>query len=111
MLYDKKTFTVTAGKPVKIIFSNPDKMPHNLLIVKPGTSQKVGILAAQLGEKGFKMEWRPESKDILHGTTMVNPNETATFTFTAPTKPGDYEYVCTFPGHWILMRGVMKVVK
>jgi glucose/arabinose dehydrogenase/azurin len=111
MLYDKKTITVTAGKAVKIIFSNPDKMPHNLLIVNPGTSQKVGILAAQLGDKGFEKEWRPESKDILWGTTMVNPGETATVSFKAPTKPGDYEYVCTFPGHWILMRGVMKVVK
>ncbi|MDA0836561.1 MAG: GDSL-type esterase/lipase family protein [Planctomycetota bacterium] len=111
MLYDKKTFTVTAGKPVKIIFSNPDKMPHNFLIVNPGTSQKIGILAAQLGEKGFEQQWRPESPDILHGTTMVNPGESATVSFTAPTKPGDYEYVCTFPGHWILMRGVMKVVK
>jgi azurin len=29
--------------------------------------------------------------------------------FTAPIAKGDYPYVCTFPGHHILMRGVMKV--
>jgi len=31
--------------------------------------------------------------------------------FTAPDKPGEYPYICTFPGHWRIMQGVMKVVK
>jgi azurin len=28
-----------------------------------------------------------------------------------PDQAGDYPFVCTFPGHWRLMTGIMKVVK
>jgi azurin len=40
---------------------------------------------------------------------LVNPGQTYTLTFKAPAKVGDYPYVCTFPGHWTLMNGVMHV--
>ena len=29
--------------------------------------------------------------------------------FVAPTEPGEYPYLCTYPGHWVIMRGVMVV--
>ena len=37
-------------------------------------------------------------------------DESDTIKFTAPAKPGDYNFVCTFPGHWVRMYGVMLVV-
>ncbi len=40
---------------------------------------------------------------------MLARDEKQTMKFTAPTTPGRYEYICTFPGHWQLMRGVMTV--
>ena len=40
--------------------------------------------------------------------TKLGPDESETISFTAP-EAGDYEYVCTFPGHFAMMRGVMKV--
>ena len=42
---------------------------------------------------------------------MIDIGEHQIIEFTAPSQPGDYEFVCTFPGHHILMRGIMKVVK
>jgi azurin len=40
---------------------------------------------------------------------MVAPLSATALRFTAPKKPGDYPYICTFPGHWIIMKGVMVV--
>jgi hypothetical protein len=40
----------------------------------------------------------------------VQRGESDTLKFTAPAKPGEYNFVCTFPGHWVRMYGVMLVV-
>jgi azurin len=40
---------------------------------------------------------------------MVNPKADFTIHFDAPKEKGDYPYLCTFPGHWMVMNGVMKV--
>lgn len=42
---------------------------------------------------------------------MLNPNDTVRLRFNAPSEPGEYTYLCTYPGHWQRMRGVLKVVK
>jgi azurin len=57
------------------------------------------------------MHYVPNIPEVLFHTRLVNPQETVKLQFTAPQQPGDYPYVCTFPGHWSLMNGVMKVVK
>ncbi|MDA7651120.1 plastocyanin/azurin family copper-binding protein [Akkermansiaceae bacterium] len=104
-----KEFDLKAGKKVKLIFVNPDFMPHNFVIVKPGTADAVGNAAIALGAEGFKKGWLPESGDILHSTKLLEKGETEELEFTAPTEPGDYQFVCTFPGHAVLMRGVIHV--
>ncbi|MBT4901486.1 MAG: hypothetical protein HON54_06210, partial [Verrucomicrobia bacterium] len=109
MLYDKKEFSVETGKQVQLTFINNDFPPHNLLIVKPGTADEVATLAIQLGNDGFKKQWRPDTPKILWGSTMIDYEQKSVISFTAPA-PGDYPYVCTFPGHALLMRGMMHVL-
>ena len=53
----------------------------------------------------------PNLPQVIAFTPLVNPDQTYRLTFTAPTELGNYPYICTFPGHWRLMNGVMKVVK
>jgi azurin len=60
---------------------------------------------------GADRNYIPRMPEVLQATPLVNPNEKVTLTFTAPDKPGEYPYICTFPGHWRIMQGVMKVVK
>ncbi|MED5277601.1 MAG: SMP-30/gluconolactonase/LRE family protein [Verrucomicrobiota bacterium] len=108
MLYDIKEFNVETGKSVILTFKNKDFPPHNLLIVKPGKADEVANLAIALGNDGFGKQWRPDTPMILWGSTMIDYDEEAVISFTAP-PPGDYPYVCTFPGHAMMMRGVMKV--
>ncbi len=64
-----------------------------------------------MGAVGFEKGFIPETDKIIAHTKMLDHQQEEVLTFTAPDKPGDYEFVCTFPGHHILMRGVMKVVK
>jgi azurin len=109
MKYDVTEFKVKAGKKIKLTFANPDALPHNLVIVNPGKATEIGLLATELGADGFKVDFIPKSDDILHSTKLLERGETVVLEFTAPTEPGDYEYVCTFPGHFLLMRGVLKV--
>jgi len=117
-IYDIKEFTVKAGQKVKLTLVNPadsvTRQPHNILIVKPGKLNAVGLAAnAGLTDPDFltKKNAIPKSDDILFHTKLVQPGMSETIEFTAPSEPGDYPYLCTFPGHWVLMNGVMKVVK
>lgn len=112
MKYDLKTFSVEAGKPVEIVFENPDFMQHNLVITQLGALKTVGAAADKLAAhpKGAEMQYVPDIPEVLFATKLVNPQETVKLNFIAPAKEGDYPFVCTFPGHWSIMNGIMKVV-
>jgi azurin len=47
--------------------------------------------------------------DILAHTTLVQPGTKTELEFTAPAEAGDYPYICTFPGHFLLMKGTLHV--
>ncbi|CAD5252030.1 MULTISPECIES: PVC-type heme-binding CxxCH protein [unclassified Imperialibacter] len=111
MEYDLKTLEVEAGQTVAIIFENVDFMQHNLLIVKPGTLETVGAAADKMAAdaNGAEKSYIPDVPELLYSTRLVNPGEKVVLTFTAPSEPGDYPYLCTFPGHWRIMNGILKV--
>ncbi|WP_338869565.1 PVC-type heme-binding CxxCH protein [Spirosoma sp. SC4-14] len=113
MRYDKKEFTVTAGKQVEIVLENPDAMQHNLVIGKPKSMEIIGAAADKLitAKDGAEKNYVPAIPQVIVATPLVNPDQTYRLKFTAPATPGDYPFVCTFPGHWRIMNGVMKVAK
>ncbi len=111
MLYDVKRFEVKPGQPVKLVFSNPDAMQHNLVIVKPGALEEVGMAGNEMAKDpdGIKRDFVPKSDKVLHATKLVDSLGSTILRFKAPLIPGSYPYVCTFPGHWPIMNGVMEV--
>ena len=113
MRYDVPYFAVEAGKSVQVILENHDLMPHNLVITTPDSLKEVAMLGLQVGpDKGWNgLPYVPESAKVLHASEMVAPDQQARLTFTAPSQPGEYPYVCTFPQHWYRMYGVMVVVE
>ena len=113
MKYDLKEFTVKPGQSVEIIIENPDAMQHNMVITKPGSLEKVGRAgdAMMKDEKGAEKNYVPALAEVLYSTPLINPGQSYKLKFKAPVAVGNYPYVCTFPGHWTLMTGVMKVVK
>ncbi|MGB2712867.1 MAG: plastocyanin/azurin family copper-binding protein [Vicinamibacterales bacterium] len=113
MTYDLKWFVVEAGKPVQIVLFNPDAMSHNLVVGQPGTLKDIGMAATTmtLSTDPKAKPYVPDIPAVLQATRLLNWGETERLSFAAPKEPGEYVYVCTFPGHWVRMYGVMLVVE
>jgi len=86
-------------------------MQHNLVIAMPGTMDKVGAAADALARdpKGADMNYVPKMPEIIAATRLVDPESSESLVFRAPTTPGEYVYICTVPGHWRIMNGIMIV--
>jgi azurin len=112
LLFDRAEMVVPAGARVSLTFANTDDMPHNVLLVAPAQAEAVGALADAMvtAPDAANRNYVPESPAILASTPLVAPRQTAVLTFTAPSTPGNYPYLCTFPGHWRTMRGVLRVL-
>jgi azurin len=109
MRFSRELITVRAGNRVALSFTNDDDMLHNVVIVRPGTADPVGEAAMRLGLDGDALEYVPPTDQVLVHTSLLGPREAETIYFTVPDVPGDYQFVCTFPGHHITMRGILRV--
>lgn len=118
MLFTVDQFMVAPGQPVKLVLTNPDATDHNLLIVQPGALAEVGMAANAMARDpaNAASDFIPQDKQslILHASPMIGPTRTTqvhVLRFQAPSEPGIYPFVCTFPGHWIVMNGNMIVAE
>lgn len=107
LLYDKDKLSAPAGSKISLTLKNPSTaLQHNWVLVKPGTQDQVATDGLTAGEaKTYIKEGDP---NVIAHTGMVKPGQSETITFDAPTK-GDYPYICTFPGHNVLMKGVLTI--
>jgi putative heme-binding domain-containing protein len=114
MSFDKERLTVQAGKPVEFVFENTDIMPHNFVIVSPGNLEKTGLAAEAfaLSPGAAAAQYVPTMPDgvVLLKSKLLQSRQAEQLKFTAPTQPGIYPYVCTYPGHWRRMYGALYVV-
>jgi plastocyanin len=112
MLFDVTRFEVKARQSIRIDFINPDATAHNLVIVAPGSEEEIGQAANEMAKdpkSAQKGQFVPKSKKVIQATRMVAPLSAESLRFVAPKKPGEYPYLCTFPGHWVIMKGIMVV--
>lgn len=111
MRYDVPYFAVEAGRPLQILLQNHDLMPHNLVITQPGALKSVAMAGLAAGPEGTGgLPYVPDSANVVVASPMVASDSSVRITLNAPTQPGEYPYVCTFPQHWYRMYGVMVVV-
>jgi azurin len=115
MQFSVKEFEVKAGEQVELEFKNEGTLPkiamgHNLVILKEGISAiAFGGKAMQAGANATNALPDAVKGDVLAYTKLLGPGESETIKFKAPKKPGFLQFVCTFPGHYAMMRGVMVV--
>jgi len=109
--YLPRTLTARAGEPIALTFLNPDVVPHNWALIKPGTLNAVGDLANKLITQADApiRHYIPRTEDLLAHTDIAEPQGQATIHFRAPATPGRYPFLCTFPGHGMVMNGEMIV--
>ena len=112
MQFDRTELYAVADRPLEVFFENVDIMPHNLVFTEPGAREEIGMLAERLGATSPTTDHQfvPTSDKVLQATRLLQTGQQQTLTFRTPRETGDYPFVCTFPGHWRTMFGVLHVV-
>lgn len=112
MIFDKEQIVIQAGRPIEFRFSNSDFMPHNFVIVKQGALEEIGELAESTARTADAKDrhYVPVSDKVVLASRLLESNQSESLLFEAPTEPGIYPYVCTYPGHWRRMFGALYVV-
>ena len=100
-----------AGEKVIFVFPNDDSsgMVHNLAIITPGSTQTVMDAAVAMGAAGLKKNFIPEIPELLASTPQVAQGMKYTLYFSVPEETGDYHFICTYPGHGLIMQGIFAV--
>ena len=112
MRFEPPRLNAKPGESLLFKLENRDSshQPHNFLIVAPGMTQEVVKEGLALGEKGALAGFIPEHPSVLASTRKVlDPEADFELAFTVPKEPGVYGYVCTVPGHGMLMYGALYV--
>ena len=110
MRFDQNILLVQAGKKITLTLNHNGKfdksvMGHNFVLLNDG----VDISAfAQKAASARDSEYIPEGNDVIANTKMLGGGESDTISFIAPEK-GFYTFICSFPGHWGLMKGKLVV--
>ncbi len=109
--FNPRTLTARPDEAIRLEFSNPDVVPHNWALIRPGTLSLVGELANKIIAQpdAGRLGYIPKTDAILAYTGLTEPGTQATIFFKAPAKPGRYPFLCTFPGHWMVMNGELVV--
>ena len=107
MKYNKTEIRVKAGKKVKITLKHVGKldkkiMGHNFVLLKQGVDLAAfGNKAVSFAVYGFMLVG---TEDVIASTKIIGAGETAVVEFDAP-EPGEYDFLCSLPGHYRRMKG------
>ncbi|RZM25576.1 MAG: auracyanin family protein [Pedobacter sp.] len=108
--FDISSFSLKAGTKVKLTFANSDDMLHNFVLTMPGSGNAVGEMVMKMGLEAEKYNFVPATPKVLAHTLLLQPGQSDTIYFTVPKVPGIYPFICTYPGHYMVMKGTIKVV-
>lgn len=113
MKYNVVAIEAKPGEQLTIRLKNTGVMPkiasaHNFVLLKKATDIVAFTTAAVMAQQ---TEYIPAKflSQIIANTKMAGPGETVEVSFKAPTAPGPYDYICSFPGHFTTMKGVLTV--
>ena len=112
LAFAQEEVEVRAGQRVLLVMDNVAtalSMSHNVVVV---TGEDAVDIVGQAALAAAITDYVPESEAtrILAATPMASPGERTETVFTAPDQPGEHPYICTFPGHYVRMRGTLTVV-
>jgi len=114
MQYSTKTLTATVGEPVKLSFKHIGQLPktamgHNIAILKPGSDMTTFATASM---SAAATDYIPADEAnqamLVANTKMIGGGEEDAIEVTF-TEAGEYPFLCTFPGHYAIMNGVITV--
>lgn len=114
MKFDVTAITATPGERIRIVYTTKSNIPkaamaHNVVFLEPDTDMEAFVNASAMARDNQYIA--PDFKDqVIAATDLAGGGETVEVTFTVPEEPGEYEYICSFPGHYSAgMKGVLTV--
>jgi azurin len=114
MKYDVTSITAKPGEKLHVVLKATGSMPkiamaHNFVLLKSGVSAQ-DVSNAAFNARATDFIPAEMTDKILAHTGLAGGGETVEVSFTAPAKPGSYDYLCTFPGHFSQgMKGTLVV--
>jgi azurin len=105
MQYDKKVIEAKAGEVLKVTLTAVStmaktEMAHNFVLLTKDAKVDAFAMAAAMARADNYIP-KQKAKEILASTGLAGGGETVEVTFTVPKEPGEYVYICTFPGHFV----------
>jgi len=86
-MFEPSDYTIPAGQEITLELSNNGAVMHEFVLMKYGT---------EVGQ-----DFGPEDEENIYWEAEVDPGSSNTFTFTAPSQPGEYQVVCGTEGHYL----------
>ena len=111
MKFNKTEIKAKSGKKVKLTLLHKGKMAanvmgHNVVILKKGVN--VSIFASKAAAARDNDYVPKNSKDVIAYTKIIGGGQTTSIEFDAPAV-GVYDFICSFPGHYAIMKGKFVV--
>ena len=106
MKFDLTAFEATPGQKISVTLKNVGTTPkfsmgHNFIMLdRTVNTGNVQTFLDKASVQAAHDYVPPDAKEVLAHTKLLGPNETDTVTFNAPYVPGEYLYLCSFPGHY-----------
>lgn len=113
MKFNLTEIRAKSGEPLRITLKNTGRMPkqamaHNWVLVKPMSDADLNAFGTAASSKA--PDYLPADRSVvLAATKLVGSGESDTIEITAPATPGEYPFICTFPGHFAIMKGKLIV--
>ncbi|HWA08024.1 MAG TPA: plastocyanin/azurin family copper-binding protein [Opitutaceae bacterium] len=114
MKYDVTRIEATPGQDLKVVLTNVGSMPktamaHNWVLLKAGSDPLAFSTAAAAATTTNYIPAALQDQIIAH-IDLLGPKESGEVAFKAPSAPGEYPFLCTFPAHFLIgMKGVLVV--
>ncbi|MEM1094125.1 MAG: PVC-type heme-binding CxxCH protein [Bacteroidota bacterium] len=113
MSFAQPTLHAYANQPIDIVFTNTNPDRHNVLVLKADTDVDAfgqalnGYITA---DDAWDNAYVPPSmRDrVLAASTVLAPGDAVTLSLDG-LPAGEYTYICTVPGHWMMMQGTLVV--
>ena len=111
MRFDVRKINVSSGQKVRLTLTHTGKldkriMGHNVVFLTNGVKPSAfAVKAAAARDNDYIPE---ETTEVIAHTKMIGGGETTVIEFIAP-EAGTYNYICSFPGHYAMMKGKLIV--
>lgn len=107
MEFNMDEIKVEAGQTVVLTLKHVGKLPkaamgHNWVLLTQGTDiNKFGAAASKFADNDYLPE---DSDQYIAATELIGGGQETTIEFKAP-EAGTYDFICSFPGHYAMMKG------